>query len=590
MKWSGVLSFRRVLFAVSTLALALGNTVQAVKAESLNDYVLLTKGTITLGGGSKATGLLGSGVKTGLAGASRVYGDVQSGADVVLNNGVQVTGTITNPGNLNHPKSSHIGGHVVATPSFPAFPSAVQFIAGNTDYQAGKNGAKLTLAPGSYGAVRFGSASELRLSAGDYYFASVRAANGFKLIIDLKGGKTRIYVAGKMALGTADVMLPSGGTPNDVYIEAQDHDDNAFSASGGSDWIGTVYAPYAGIHFGGGSCCSSLKGRFIALTHVDIEHGVTITPPPPPVCEEGQVVQPDGSCGTPQCPEGQIRNEAGQCTTPECPAGQVRNEAGQCIIPECPAGQIRNALGQCVIPECPVGTIRQADGSCTTTECPAGTVRLPDGQCGFPNCPDGSPRKSDGTCDNIPLCPNGQPAGPTGICSTPECTDGTTKDICGVCAGNGSSCNSCEVFNILSTQVLLDNTSHEQENLIVKATRALEKGSKGKEKSRARKIRAQAQSLYMEAWTLAYIMPSTIVRNCDQEAACASVGITTSKSNFGDKSQQLSDLLVKTTKYMKKYRKISPKTIKSYLSKNKQLHEENVRLLSTVPDSTLVCE
>jgi hypothetical protein len=88
-----------------------------------------------------------------------------------------------------------------------------------------------------------------------------------------------------------DIFLVNGGTANDIYLEAQGSSNTfAFTAGGGSEWIGTVFTPNAGIHFGSGSSASTLNGHFWSKGFLDIEHSVTGTLPPEVVPEPATLI------------------------------------------------------------------------------------------------------------------------------------------------------------------------------------------------------------------------------------------------------------------------------------------------------------
>jgi hypothetical protein len=263
----------------------------ALGAPALQDYAILAGDKVTVGGGSQVDGLVGthytSPVATQfaitVAGAAAVNGDVRSADNIKLNNGAHILGAAYHPSGttISMGAGATVGSDVVVDPELPSLPAPAVFASGGPSHTGLGNGATLTLAPGSYQDVILGGACTLNLSSGTYYFNELRSANGLDLRIDLSGGPIQIYVTTQAAFGSVDVLLPNGGGPADIYLEAHGSGTatyNAFSAAGGSDWLGTVFAPYGGIHFGGSGCCSSFQGHFWSGTHVDIEHGVNGTP------------------------------------------------------------------------------------------------------------------------------------------------------------------------------------------------------------------------------------------------------------------------------------------------------------------------
>ena len=277
---------QRIFSTLTALGIAFA-THSAGAAPVLNDYLILAGGQVTVGGSSTAVGLVGSSF-TGLAnqfavtvaGGASIQGECRSAHHVKLNNGAHITAAVIHPNgtNISMGAGATVGADVIGSPDLPALPSPASFSSGGTSYSGLPNGATLTLSPNSYGSVTLGGGCTLNLSAGVYYFNSIQTGNGLDLNLDLQGGSIQIYVTNFARFGSLDVFLTSGGSANDIYLEAQGSGTstyNAFSAGGGSDWLGTVYAPNGGIHFGGSSCCSSFQGHFWSGKHVDLEHGLT---------------------------------------------------------------------------------------------------------------------------------------------------------------------------------------------------------------------------------------------------------------------------------------------------------------------------
>jgi hypothetical protein len=264
----------------------------ASAAPGLSEYVIFAGERVTIGGGSRIVGLVGAGF-TGaqnqraivLNAGGDVEGDVRSAWHVQLNNGCFITDTVIHPPGtqvfLGNPAG--VGVDLIADPELPALPPPTPFASGGQSYTGLGNGATLTLPPGSYGTVSLGGASTLNLEAGDYFFDELSAGNGLDLNLDLGGGQVRIFVTGQASFGSIETALTSGGTSNDVYLEshwvATGSRPFGFKAAAGSDWIGDVYTPASGIHYGGGAGPTTFFGRFVAGVDVDIEHGVTNLPP-----------------------------------------------------------------------------------------------------------------------------------------------------------------------------------------------------------------------------------------------------------------------------------------------------------------------
>jgi hypothetical protein len=284
-------------FAWKPLALAVALTcsaAQALAAPTLSEYTLLAGRKVIIGGGSLISGLVGAGFTGGqnerailLNAGADLDGDARSAWHVQLNNGCFIFGRITHPVGtqifLGNPAG--FGDEVLADPELPALPSPTSFTSGGQSYTGQGNGFTLTLTPDSYGTVALGGGCTLNLQAGNYYFDGLSAGNGLRLNVNLNGGQTKIYVTGQASFGSVDTGLPTGGSSDDIYLESHwvgtGGEPFGFKATAGSEWVGDVYTPTSGIHFGGSAGPTVFFGRFVAGHDVDIEHGVTNAPPVP---------------------------------------------------------------------------------------------------------------------------------------------------------------------------------------------------------------------------------------------------------------------------------------------------------------------
>lgn len=198
----------------------------------------------------------------------------------VATNADSINGTATITGGTT------TGALAPIAPQLPALPAATVFVAGGSNVTTA-NGATTDLTPGSYGAISLGGTNLLKLHAGTYYFTSLSSGNGLDIDFDLTGGNINIYVVGDVNLGASlDVFdgthqALTNAAANQIYLETHGN----FTAGGGADWFGTVFAPSGNIHYGSGSCCSAFTGYMWAGLHADIEHGVTVNLPPHTVPE-----------------------------------------------------------------------------------------------------------------------------------------------------------------------------------------------------------------------------------------------------------------------------------------------------------------
>jgi hypothetical protein len=210
-----------------------------------------------------------------LNGNSSVVGDARSGGNVNLQNGASITGSVYRPAgtSLMLNAGATVGADLFPVdPQLPPLPAAAGFTCptGGAD-QSGGNGQSLTLTPGTYGAINYGSTFTLTLDgSGDYFFDSISSGNGTTLIVTQPN--TRVFVCDAAGFGSVDVQTPSG-TPCDLSFEVHAAGNNAFQAGQGSNWLGNVFTPFGEVHFGAGSCCSSFVGTFQG-DQIDLEHAI----------------------------------------------------------------------------------------------------------------------------------------------------------------------------------------------------------------------------------------------------------------------------------------------------------------------------
>ena len=256
----------------------------------ISHYVVYGEQGVFIGASSQVTGLVGAnhnapsgqglggvGYAIFMNGASKINGDARSGGNVDLQSSSgEITGTLIGPTGATLVNPGTIG--TVATYDtvlLPTLPPATSFTCptGGAD-DSGANGETRSLGPGTYGNFAFGSTFTLNLTApGNYYFQSIHTANGAK-INSAKG--VHVFVCDDVNFGSVDVF-PLTLTSFDLTFEVHSNDlENAFRAVGDSDWIGDVFTPYGGIHFGGSGGtfpAATFDGNFQGQ-HVDLEHAV----------------------------------------------------------------------------------------------------------------------------------------------------------------------------------------------------------------------------------------------------------------------------------------------------------------------------
>src|SRR3989344_2058421 len=274
----------------AALLLTIGFASTSTAALAIDEFILYGVNGVFIGAGSEVTGLVGvenndpvNDAAVKLNGGATINGDARSGGDVNLQNNADITGTVYHltGTEITMGSGSSIGDDqtgdntVVMLPGLPSATSLTCPTGGANN--SGANGQVLALTPGSYGAVQYGSGLELTLNGyGDYYFDSITAGGGAKVIVTQ--APVRIFVCGATRFtGSVEILSPNNPTPTnlDLKMEVQASGDNAFRAAGGSNWIGDVFAPNGEIHIGGGGCCSFFSGRFWGQ-NVDVEHSTYI--------------------------------------------------------------------------------------------------------------------------------------------------------------------------------------------------------------------------------------------------------------------------------------------------------------------------
>ncbi len=206
---------------------------------------------ILKGGFAGPTGSHTDDVKLGAR--TRVLGDVVAAADVSVGKNAAVMGNAWSGGGVKVKDVSQVSGSVHANMD-PAdlasvlaadlLPPAL-FSSGGMDYKV--KGEELTLAPGSYGDLTIKGKkhnADLYLSAGDYYFSSLKTKKT-NVWVDLTDGPVSIYVDGRSVIGRDTEMRAGQGGDYDWW--APDLAGYVYTEVAGklklkrADWLGTLY-------------------------------------------------------------------------------------------------------------------------------------------------------------------------------------------------------------------------------------------------------------------------------------------------------------------------------------------------------------
>jgi hypothetical protein len=304
------------IFATAGLALVAPVAAHATPLPPTNysDYAVYGDHGVFIGAGSTVNGLVGArhnwpatnAPALGMNGGSSigtpptVIADARVGEDINVANGVTITGTpyyvgtfhSGNPFTSGNPPTqvslSDLNLPPAPIPSAWPAPGTATYCGTGADHGPDisvPNSHLIQLdrsAGGIYGDIHGGGGTTLEFKdAGDYFLDSLSMGNSSHYKID--NPNVRLFICTFSHVGSAN-MSPAGLTPSQFYIEvgaiglttvADLH--NAWR-QGGGNMVATVVVPNGGIHFGTGSCCTSLNGQLIGDT-VDIEHGTTISPP-----------------------------------------------------------------------------------------------------------------------------------------------------------------------------------------------------------------------------------------------------------------------------------------------------------------------
>jgi Subtilase family. len=238
--------------------------------------------------------------------SAQITGNMDGNGNIVVGGGF-VNGTVTHPTGTTYSGPVPTGGNIIGTPNLPTLPTLPAITsfpaAGATNVSSTQ-----TLSPGAYGDITLGGNKTITLNGiGIYVFKSVHfSGNSNKFIFDFKNttsGNFYIYIIGDADFGKLDASMVNGNNAARIYTEIHGNGSTTSipnysfviangSSGGGSKWMGTVWAPYAGINIGSGTGSSTLTGALWSATQVMIQSGVTFIYSPFTFC-----TPPDANAG-----------------------------------------------------------------------------------------------------------------------------------------------------------------------------------------------------------------------------------------------------------------------------------------------------
>ncbi|HET9430717.1 MAG TPA: hypothetical protein VFO70_06050, partial [Chitinophagaceae bacterium] len=217
-------------------------------------------------------------------------GNIDVNGDILVGGGT-VSGIVTHPFGTTY-TGPVPGAEVIGTPNLvemPALPAITTFpAAGSTNFTTTAD-----IFPGAYNNITLSGNKTITLKGpGIYIFDTISlTGNSNKLIFDFQNntsGNYYLYIHGDADFGKLNASISNGGSPSRIYTEihgsgmATSIPTYSFiiangSSGGGSKWLGTVWAPYAGINIGSGTGSSNLTGALYSGTQVHVQSGVTFS-------------------------------------------------------------------------------------------------------------------------------------------------------------------------------------------------------------------------------------------------------------------------------------------------------------------------
>ncbi|MCB0330403.1 MAG: hypothetical protein KDD70_12090 [Bdellovibrionales bacterium] len=170
---------------------------------------------------------------------------------------------------------------------------------------------------------------------------------------------------------------------------------------------------------------------------------------------------------------------------------------------------------------------------------------------------------------------------------------GTKPDGCGICGGDGTSCENleCESADISSLLFQLDGGAKEQEALVRSLTGIIKRKTRKKRiREYVEAVRVDAHSRQIANWQLSWTLPIISVQ-CESVAAaelCVFNDNGIIVNNYIRGSEGLRDLGLDAVKRLKKVTRNS-KLVKRWRKRLHNRHTTNLEIAAQVPASQAVC-
>ncbi|MBK7854999.1 MAG: hypothetical protein IPJ79_08920 [Bacteroidetes bacterium] len=323
-------------------------------------------GNITAANSASATGTIVS-----IGTSANISGNIDVNGNSTVGGGT-VTGYVKHPAGKTYTGPTPGGGNLTGTPTLPTLPTMpaiTTFPAYGTTNITGTT----TISPGAYKDMALtGNKTVTFNGPGIYTFKSINNSGGgyntFKYNFNNSAtGNIIIYVHGNVDLDKHKTTFINGGSASRVFMEIHGNGSGcswgsyAFDMDNGtSNFSGTVWAPYAGIHTGGGSgCVPTVTGALYSGTQVNLGSNTTVVYAPYITC-----TTPNANAGTDKvitCSATTVQLN-GSSTTSGVTYNWVASNGGNISGPSNIANPIATSAGTYTL------TVTTATGGCTATD------------------------------------------------------------------------------------------------------------------------------------------------------------------------------------------------------------------------------
>lgn len=264
-----------------------GNTSLGANLYSGRSIALANSNTVS---GSIAAGITGVYPLT-IGSSTNVGGNIDVNGNIKISGGT-INGKVTHPKGTTYSGPTPKGGEFLAAPSLPVLPDMPAIL----NFPAAGSGAPISttqsISSGAYNVLSLTGNKTITFSGtGEYVFNKIlNSGSTNNFVFDFKGSSTgtiKIYVYGDVDLGKVQASIINGGAAGRIFMEVHGTGSTcsfgkyAFVIANGSSgqaskWLGSVWAPYAGINLGSGTGSSSITGALWSGTSIVLQSGVTI--------------------------------------------------------------------------------------------------------------------------------------------------------------------------------------------------------------------------------------------------------------------------------------------------------------------------